>query len=299
MSETRHNQLPPSTVATPETAAQPRRPRRDRILTPASLLWIASLTLIAFIVIPLVAIFGRALGSGNFISALQNPVVTDALLLSFITTAITLLIAICIGTPIAYVLARYQFRGKDIIDTLIDLPIVLPPAVAGVALLMAFGRRGLLGPTLSSIFGVELPFTLAAVIIAQTFVATPFYVKAARSGFEAVDQELERVAATLGLKPGNIFRAVTLPLSLPILVGGAVMTWARALGEFGATIMFAGNFAGRTQTMPLAIYQTLESGDLDAALAISAILIVVSFSILIIFRVLTQRSTRLLRARDD
>ncbi len=262
-------------------------------------MWVASLTLLAFIVIPLVAIFSKALTSGTFLDSLSNPVVTDALLLSFLTTAATLLIAIGIGTPIAYVLARHDFRGKDLVDTLIDLPIVLPPAVAGIALLMAFGRRGLLGPSLSTFFGIELPFTLAAVVLAQTFVATPFYVKAARAGFEAVDTELENVAATLGLKPTGIFRAVTLPLSLPILIGGAVMTWARALGEFGATIMFAGNFAGRTQTMPLAIYQTLESGDLDAAIAISAILIIVSFSILVIFRLLTKRSMSLLSTRND
>jgi molybdate transport system permease protein len=155
---------------------------------------------------------------------------------------------------------------------------------------MAFGRRGVLGPALSDTFGIELPFTTAAVILAQTFVASPFYVNAARSGFESVDPRLEDVAATLGVSRLTTFWSVTVPLALPALLGGAVMTWARALGEFGATIMFAGNFTGRTQTMPLAIYQTLESGKLDAALALSLMLVIVSFTILILFKRIARRA---------
>jgi molybdate transport system permease protein len=208
-----------------------------------------------------------------------------------VTTACTLLVALLVGTPVAYLLARYRFRGHAALDTLIDLPMVLPPAVAGVALLMAFGRRGVAGPFLSDTFGIELPFTTAAVVLAQAFVATPFYVKAAKAGFEGVDRDLEHVSATLGVSRLQTFWSVTVPLSLPALLGGAVMAWARALGEFGATIMFAGNFIGRTQTMPLAIYQTMESGQLTAALVLSGILIVVSFSVLIVFKALARYAT--------
>jgi molybdate transport system permease protein len=192
---------------------------------------------------------------------------------------------------VAWLLARYRFRGREIIDTLIDLPMVLPPAVAGVALLMAFGRRGILGPTLSDTFGIEIPFTTLAVIMAQAFVATPFYVKAAKAGFESIDRDLEHVSATLGVSRLQTFWSVTVPLSLPALLGGAVMAWARALGEFGATIMFAGNFMGRTQTMPLAIYGTMESGRLNAALVLSGILIVVSFTVLIVFKAIARYAT--------
>jgi molybdate transport system permease protein len=167
---------------------------------------------------------------------------------------------------------------------------VLPPAVAGVALLMAFGRRGIFGPFLSETFGIELPFTTAAVVLAQTFVATPFFVRAAQAGFESVDQSIEHVAATLGISRTRTFCQITIPLTAPALLGGAVMAWARALGEFGATIMFAGNFAGRTQTMPLAIYQTLESGNLDASLALSGILVGVSFTVLLMFKALARQA---------
>jgi molybdate transport system permease protein len=229
--------------------------------------------------------------AGALSDALDDPVVREALTLSLVTTSITLALAVVVGTPVAWLLARYRFPGHDALDTLIDLPMVLPPAVAGVALLMAFGRRGVAGPFLSDTFGIELPFTTVAVVLAQAFVATPFFVKAAKAGFESVDPELEDVAATLGVSRLQTFWTVTVPLALPALLGGAVMTWARALGEFGATIMFAGNFIGRTQTMPLAIYQTMESGRLDAALALSAILIVVSFSVLVAFKILARRVT--------
>jgi molybdate transport system permease protein len=159
---------------------------------------------------------------------------------------------------------------------------VLPPAVAGIGLLMAFGRRGIFGPTLEAL-GITLSFTTAAVVLAQTFVAAPFYVRAARSGFLAVDRELELVAHTLGVSYWATFWRVTVPVALPSLLGGAVMCWARALGEFGATIMFAGSFQGRTQTMPLAIYGALET-DLDAALVLSAILVAISFLVLFLLR---------------
>jgi len=161
------------------------------------------------------------------------------------------------GTPLAYLLARRRFRGRTALDTLIDLPMVLPPSVAGIALLVAFGRRGLVGQYLT-VAGIELAFTQMAVVLAQIFVAAPFYIKAAAAGFAGVDRELEQAAALDGATPLQVARYVTVPLAWTSLFGGAVMTWARALGEFGATIIFAGNFVGRTQTMPLAIYQGFE-----------------------------------------
>lgn len=280
--------LPRPYVEPAGRASRPRGWRRFR--APDSLLWLSTGVLLAFILIPLAAIFLRGIEDQQLIRPLDDPLVQDALALSLVTTAITLALAVALGTPAAYLLARYRFRGKAVVSTLIDLPMVLPPAVAGIALLIAFGRRGVLGPALSDFLGVELPFTMAAVVIAQTFVAMPLYIRSARAGFETIDDDYLQIAATMGLSRLTIFRTITLPLALPALLSGAVLTWARALGEFGATIMFAGNFAGRTQTMPLAIYQSLEGGDLSTAIALSGILIAVSFTVLIIFQVLTRTS---------
>jgi molybdate transport system permease protein len=277
-------------VQTQPAAGSPRR-WGVRRLTPRIFLWLACAVMLGFLLVPLAAIFIRAIPSGAFGDALGDEVIREALTLSLLTTSLTLGIVVIFGTPVAWLLARYRFRGREIIDTLIDLPMVLPPAVAGVALLMAFGRRGILGPTLSDTFGIEIPFTTLAVIMAQAFVATPFYVKAAQAGFESIDRDLEHVSATLGVSRLQTFWSVTVPLSLPALLGGAVMAWARALGEFGATIMFAGNFMGRTQTMPLAIYGTMESGRLNAALVLSGILIIVSFTVLIVFKAIARYAT--------
>jgi molybdate transport system permease protein len=266
------------------------RPTLRRLGEPAWLLWLSTAALLVFILLPLLAIFLRGIDDGQLVEPLSDPVARDALTLSLVTTLISLAASVLVGTPAAYLLARRRFRGRAVISTLIDLPMVLPPAVAGIALLMAFGRRGIAGPFLSDVFGVELPFTVAAVVVAQTFVAMPLYVRSARAGFESIDDELLQIAATMGVSRLSIFRVVTLPLSLPALLSGAVLTWARALGEFGATIMFAGNFAGRTQTMPLAIFQSLEGGDPGASIALSAILIVVSFSVLVAFQLLTRSS---------
>jgi len=200
----------------------------------------------------------------------------------------SLLLALLLGTPIAYLLARSRARGIVLLDTLLDLPMVLPPTVAGVALLMAFGRRGILGEWFD-VVGLQISFTTIAVILAQSFVSAPFYIRAARAGFQSVDQELERVAYTLGHSSLSTFLHVTIPLAFPALLGGAVMAWARALGEFGATIMFAGNMIGRTQTMPLAIYTAMET-DLTAALVLSLILIAVSFGVLFGVRMLLHSS---------
>ena len=242
---------------------------------------------VLLIAVPLVALLARTLPGGVLGLYLTDPQVIAALRLSLLTTALTLLLTVALGTPLAYLLARREFPGKQWLDTVIDLPMVLPPAVAGVALLMAFGRRGLLGPLLSAL-GVELAFTTAAVVLAQSFVAAPFYVRAARAGFAAVDPLLEGVSRTLGVAPLRTFWRITVPLALPALLGGAVMAWARALGEFGATIMFAGNFAGRTQTMPLAVYQAMES-DLNVSLTLATILVIASFAVLIVFRLAVRR----------
>jgi molybdate transport system permease protein len=207
------------------------------------------------------------------------------------TTSITLLLTILIGTPVGYLLGRGTFRGRPVLDTLIDLPMVLPPAVAGIALLLAFGRRGLFGQYLNDM-GIDIAFTQTAVVLAQLFVAAPFYVKAAAVGFAAIDQELEQAAALDGANGWQIFRLITLPLAWTALLGGAVMTWARALGEFGATIIFAGNFPGRTQTMPLAIYLGFEL-DLNIALTLAVILLAVSFLVLLVIKGLLGQRVRL------
>ena len=241
-----------------------------------------------FLALPLATIFWKALPQAGFWDALQRPLVTKTLRLSLSTSGISLVGSLVCGTPVAYLLARRRFPGAAMIETLIDMPMVLPPSVAGVALLMTFGRRGLLGSWFS-LFGLSIAFTPVAVILAQSFVSLPLYIRAARAGFHSVDQELERVAYTLGHSPLSTFTRVTVPLAFPALLSGAVMAWARALGEFGATIMFAGNFLGRTQTMPLAIYTAMES-DLTAALALSVILVIVSFSVLLGVRLALHRS---------
>lgn len=238
---------------------------------------------LAFILAPLSALFIRSTPSA-FFAALQQPDVLSALRLSALTTAIALACAVALGTPLAYLLARWSFPGRSVVDALVDLPIVVPPAVAGVALLIAFGRRGIFAPFLSGM-GIELSFTTAAVVLAQLFVASPFYIRAARNGFLAVDRSLEEASATLGSTRFQTFRRITIPLALPSLIGGAVLTWARALGEFGATIMFAGNLVGVSQTMPLAVYLKLESGDLPASIALSIVLVATSLIVLLVVRV--------------
>ena len=257
-------------------------PRAGRSIT-----LVAAAIFVAFIALPVVAIFVRVLPSAALGPTLGRPLVVEALRLSTVTTLSALALAILVGTPLAYLLARRRFPGQELVDSLIELPMVLPPAVAGIGLLMAFGRRGLLGDALSAL-GISVAFSTAAVVLAEAFVSAPFYVRAARSAFLDVDRELETVSRTLGVSDWSTFWRVTVPVAFPSLLGGAVMCWARALGEFGATIMFAGSFPGRTQTMPLAIYGALES-DLDAALVLSAILTVVSFIVLVLLRAFLRR----------
>jgi molybdate transport system permease protein len=257
--------------------------KRSRFRWPrVGLSLIPALALTAFLAIPLVGLVSRALGSSALWAALARPIVLEALRLSAVTSGLVLALALLLGSPLALLLARQRFRGIGVLDSLVDLPIVLPPAVAGLALLLTFGRRGLLGAPLDAL-GIELPFTTAAVVLASLFVAAPFYVRAARSGFLSVPRELEEAARVEGASEWQVFRYVTAPVAAPSLFGGAVLCWARALGEFGATIMFAGQFLGRTQTMPLAIYAALES-DLDAALALSVVLLAISFALLVLFR---------------
>ena len=243
--------------------------------------------MLIFLIFPLVALIAR-IPLASLLGNLGGAEVVQAVRLSLTTTAISTSVALLFGTPLAYLLARRTFRGRHVIDTLLDLPMVLPPSVAGIALLIAFGRRGLLGSALEDL-GLSIAFTQAAVVVAQVFVAAPFYIKAAIAGFAGVDRDLEQAASIDGAHAGQIFRHITAPLAWPVLFGGAVMTWARALGEFGATIIFAGNFPGRTQTMPLAIYIGFEL-DLNVALTLSVILLVTSFLVLFVVKgVLRQR----------
>ncbi len=245
-----------------------------------------ALPLLLFIALPLLALFLRT-SPDRFFAELNQPQVIQAIKLSLFTSAVTTALTLAFGTPVAYLLAQRRFRFYRVVDTLVDLPTVLPPSVAGVALLMAFGRKGLFGPFLDSM-GINIPFTLVAVILAQTFIASPFYVKAAAIGFAAIDPELKQAAALDGASRWQTFRYVVLPLSWMSLLSGSVMTWTRALGEFGATIIFAGNFPGRTQTMPLAIYIGFEI-DLNVALTLAVILVCFSFLTLILVKGILHR----------
>lgn len=247
----------------------------------------ASAILVAFIVVPLAGLFVH-LTPSELLEALATPSARDALRLSIFTTIVSLGITLVLGTPLAYVLARGDFRGRSLLDAVVDLPIVVPPAVAGLALLLVFGRFGLLGPSLRTL-GIQLSFSTAAVVMAQIFVASPFYVRAARGGFVAVDRTLEAASATLGMGPVRTFALVTVPLAAPALLGGAVLCWARGLGEFGATIMFAGNLAGVSQTLPLAVYLNLESGNIAIATAVSVLMIVLSLATILIVRTFESR----------
>ena len=235
-----------------------------------------------FLALPVVALLLRTLASGALGFA-GTPIVLDALRLSLSTTAISLVITVCLGTPLAFVLARRRFRGVGLIETVIDLPIVLPPSVAGLALLLVFGRRGYLGEPVANA-GLDIAFTTVAVVLAQVFVAAPFFIRAARAGIASVDADLEDAARVDGASERQIARFVSLPLAAPALAAGLVMSWARALGEFGATIMFAGNLEGRTQTLPLAVYSEFQTGSVDRSIAAAAILVVAAAGVLVAVR---------------
>jgi molybdate transport system permease protein len=242
-------------------------------------MWTAATCMVAFVLLPVLALLVTT-GVAGFLAGLHDPLVVPALQLSLLTTAISLVVIVGLGTPLAWLLANRSGRTARAIETLLQLPVVIPPAVAGLTLLLTFGRRGLLGPALAPL-GWSIPFTTAAVILAEVFVAAPFYVQAATTAFRRIDPSLFVVARSLGASPARVFFRVAVPLARAGLVSGAAMAWARALGEFGATLMFAGNFTGRTQTLPLAIYTALES-NLDAAKALSLVLVLVAFGLLLL-----------------
>ena len=237
---------------------------------------------VAFIAVPFVALFQRAPWS-DLGDLVREPVVTDALRLSLTTAFAATGISLLFGIPLAWVLARTRFPGRSLTRALVTLPMVLPPVVGGAALLFAFGRRGLLGGPVYDSTGLLLPFSTSGVVAANTFVSLPFLVLTVESGLRAADVRYEDAAATLGASRWTIFRRVTVPHAAPSIVAGAVLCWARALGEFGATVTFAGNLQGRTQTMPLAVFLALES-DRDAAIALSLVLIAVSLAVLVPLR---------------
>lgn len=256
------------------------------VFTPLALIFAA------FIALPLLALTWRAVDSGQLADNVTSDLVLDAMKLSAITSTIALFLAVLFGTPVAYLLARKSFPGKAVVDMLIDLPIVLPPTVAGVALLVAFGRRGVLGQHLDGA-GIDIAFTGTAVVLAQLFVSAPFYIRTVKAGFESVSPEFEGVAATLGASPLRIFWRVVLPLSWPSVVAGAILCWARALSELGATLIFAGNFPERTQTMPLAIIGVFDAGQsINVAIALSVILVAAAAVLLTVLRLAAGAANR-------
>lgn len=241
--------------------------------------------MLALFLLPLAAILIRSAGDDFFVHAFSGQALA-ALRLSLFTSTLTTILAIALGTPLAYTLARWKMPFKSGIELLIDLPIVLPPSVAGLALLIAFGRRGIFGSALEAL-GISLPFTTAAVVLAQLFVAAPLYIRSARIGFSEIDIQLEEAANVEGANQWQMFKAVMLPLAGRVLISGAILTWTRALGEFGATILFAGNLEGVTQTMPMAIYLGFER-NIGVALSLSVMLILVSTLLLLLTRKLEK-----------
>jgi molybdate transport system permease protein len=237
---------------------------------------------VAFLAIPLLGLLGRT-PWGGIGTELTSPRVLEALRLSLVCSLGAVAVSLLVGVPLAFVLARVEFRGRNLVRALTTLPMVLPPVVGGVALLLAFGRRGLVGQWLDRAFGITLPFTTAGAILAEAFVAMPFLVITVEAGLRAMDRRFEDAAATLGAGRWTTLRRVTLPLIAPSLGAGIALCWARALGEFGATITFAGNLPGVTQTMPLAVYIALET-DLEAAIALSLILLTISLAVLVALR---------------
>ena len=243
---------------------------------------VLALLALALLIAPLVALLTRA-PWGSFAEILTSPVARDALRLSVITATAATALATVLGVPLAWLIARSGLPGTGVARSLVLVPLLIPPVVSGVALLAAFGRRGALGQFLYDHFGFQLPFTTAGVVLAEAFVAMPFLVIAVEGGFRSLNSQFEEAAATLGASSWTTFRRVTLPLVAPALGAGMVLCWARALGEFGATITFAGNFPGVTQTMPLAVYQALES-DPSVAIALSLMLIAICVVVLIALR---------------
>ena len=237
---------------------------------------------LAFLVVPLLVLLWQA-PWGSFASIVTSPTALEALRLSLFTSLLATALSCLVGIPLAWLLAREVLPATNVLRAFVIVPLLLPPVVSGVALLAAFGRRGSIGGALYSAFGIQLPFTTAGVVLAEAFVAMPFLIITLEGGFRSLDRRYEDAAMTLGASSWTVFRRITLPLVGPSLIAGAVLCWARALGEFGATITFAGNFPGVTQTMPLAVYTALES-DRSVAIALSIILLVVSVGVLVALR---------------
>ncbi|MDP9398754.1 MAG: ABC transporter permease [Actinomycetota bacterium] len=251
--------------------------QRERLALPPVLLLPAALGL-AFLVLPLLGLVARAPWR-TLPARLASPEVAEALRLSMVSATVATLLCVLLGVPLAWLLARAAFPGRGLLRALVTVPLVLPPVVGGVALLLVLGRRGLVGRWLEQALGVTLPFTPAAVVLAEAFVALPFLVLAVEGALRGADRRYEDAAATLGASRWYTFRRVTLPLVAPGVAAGTVLCWARALGEFGATITFAGSYPGRTQTMPLAVYLALET-DPQAAIVLSLVLLAVSVAVL-------------------
>ncbi len=242
---------------------------------------------VLFIGLPVVALLVQAAQQSDFLDAVTEDAALTALRLSLLTSVISMAVVVVLGTPFAYLLARSDSTWARVVDSMVELPLVLPPVVAGVAMLMAFGRNGLIGPDLENI-GITIPFTTTAVVFAQIFVASPFFIRAAKLGFQSVAKDYEDIAQTLGVSPRRTFFRITLPLASPAMFTGLGLAWARALSEFGATMMFAGNLTGETQTMPLAIMSAMETS-LDGALALSVMLLAGSIMVLAVLGLLTRR----------
>jgi molybdate transport system permease protein len=248
----------------------------------------AAAVLLAFLAAPVLALV-LSLRWDELQAGLSHPLAAPALKLTLLTSSCSLLVVVSLGTLLAWQLALGQGRTARWLETLSQLPIVMPPAVAGLGLLLAFGQRGVFGRWLASATGLTLPFTTAAVVMAESFVSAPFYIQAAVAAFRRVDPELLLAARSLGASPARVFARVGLPLCVPALLGGAATSWARAIGEFGATLMFAGNLTGRTQTMSLAVYTSMES-DLRAAQSLAVVLVAVAFGLLAVLRLLPPAS---------
>lgn len=248
---------------------------------------VASFVVFSFLALPILMIFFSFTFEG-FMEAIKGPHLLSSLSLSILTTTISALIITLFGIPIAYLLARYTFPFKNIISIIIDLPMVIPPSVAGIGLLVAFGRRSEIGSLLNE-FGISISFTMVAVIFAQLFISAPFFIRTAKMGFTVANQELEGMARSLGAGWWRTFTKITLPLAKPYLISGLLTCWARALGEFGATIMFAGNFLGKTETMPLAIYSAM-SEDMDVAIVLAIILVAISIALMTTVKLIPLRN---------
>lgn len=248
-----------------------------------ALAWAAGALLLSLLALPLAALLVRT-GPGALLAGLQSPLVLPALRVSLASSLVTVALVVLLGTPTAFWMSRAEGRTRRLVELLVQLPVVLPPSLAGLAMLLAFGRRGVFGAALERL-GVQVAFTPVAVVLAEVFVAAPFFLLVASAAFRAVDERLLQVARTLGCTAEQAFVRVALPLALRGLLSGAALAWARALGEFGATLMFAGNLPGHTQTLPLAIYTALES-DVEAAQALSVLLLLFAVAMLLLVRLL-------------